>query len=77
MNTSELLKKINIPRHKLYYLEQKGYISPERHPMGELEVREFSQSDFEKIKIIWKYLKQGFKHKIAYRKAMQEMKENK
>jgi len=75
MNTSELLKKIKIPRHKLYYLEQKGYINPNRRPMGDLEAREFSQSDFEKIKIIWKYLKQEYKHKIAYRKAMEEFKQ--
>jgi len=73
MTTTELLEKIDIPRHKLYYLEQKGYINPKRHSMGELEVREFSQADFEKVKIIWKYLRQGFKHKIAYQKAMEEM----
>lgn len=74
MNTSELLKKINIPRHKLYYLEQKGFISPKRIPMGELEAREYSQSDFEKARIIWKYLQQGFKHKVAYQKAMEDIK---
>ncbi len=37
MRTSDILKKLNIPRHKLYYLEQKGYIKPKRIPMGELE----------------------------------------
>lgn len=73
MKTSELLKKIDIPRHKLYYLEQKGYITPNRFPMGDLEAREFSQEDFEKIKLIWKYLRQGFKHKVAYKKAIEEM----
>jgi hypothetical protein len=31
MQTSDLLKKINIPRHKLYYLEQKGYINPKKN----------------------------------------------
>ena len=30
MQTSDILKKINIPRHKLYYLEQKGYIKPKK-----------------------------------------------
>ena len=73
MKTSELLKKIDIPRHKLYYLEQKGYISPNRFPMGDLEAREFSQEDFEKVRLIWKYLRQGFKHKVAYKKAIEEM----
>ena len=73
MKTSELLAKIDIPRHKLYYLEQKGYIDPRRHPMGDLEAREYSQIDFEKVKTIWKYLQKGFKHKVAYQKAMEEL----
>jgi DNA-binding transcriptional MerR regulator len=64
---------LNIPRHKLYYLEQKGYIKPKRIPMGELETREYSEEDFKKLELIWKYLKSGFKHKIAYQKAMEEL----
>lgn len=73
MKTTELLEKIDIPRHKLYYLEQKGYINPKRIPMGDLEAREFSQTDFEKVNTIWKYLVKGFKHKMAYQKAMEEL----
>jgi DNA-binding transcriptional MerR regulator len=73
MNTSELLDQIDIPRHKLYYLEQKGYINPKRIPMGDLEAREFSRADFEKVKAIWKHLQKGFRHKIAYQKAMEEL----
>jgi DNA-binding transcriptional MerR regulator len=74
MKTAEILKKIDIPRHKLYYLEQKGYISPKRIPMGDLEAREYSEEDILKIKLIWKYLKRGFKHKMAYHKTIEEMK---
>ena len=73
MKTSEILQQIDIPRHKLYYLEQKGYITPRRVPMGDLEAREYSPEDVMRIKLIWKYLKKGFKHKVAYQKAMQEM----
>ena len=74
MKTSEIISKIDIPRHKLYYLEQKGYVRPKRIPMGDLEAREFSKQDFELVKTIWKYLRQGFKHKAAYRMAMGELK---
>ena len=73
MKTSKLLEKIDIPRHKLYYLEQKGYITPERIPTGDLEIREFNHGEIKKIQLIWKYLKQGFKHKVAYQKAMEEL----
>lgn len=73
MKTSQILEQIGIPRHKLYYLEQKGYISPKRIPMGDLEAREYGKADVEKIQLIWKYLKKGFKHKAAYQKALEEM----
>ena len=73
MRTSDILKKLSIPRHKLYYLEQKGYIKPKRIPMGELEAREYSEEDFKKLELIWKYLQSGFKHKIAYQKALEEL----
>ena len=73
MQTLEVLKKIDIPRHKLYYLEQKGYINPEKITRGDLEMREYTEEDFRKIQIIWKFLKQGFKHKVAYQKAMENL----
>lgn len=74
MKTSEILAKLNIPRHKLYYLEQKGYVKPKRIPMGDLEAREFSKQDFERVKLIWKYLRRGYKHKVAYQMAEEELK---
>jgi DNA-binding transcriptional MerR regulator len=73
MTTGELLKQIDIPRHKLYYLEQKGYVTPKRIPMGDLQAREYSEDDLVKVRLIWKYLKKGFKHKIAHKKAMEEL----
>jgi DNA-binding transcriptional MerR regulator len=73
MRTAEILEKINIPRHKLYYLEQKGYISPKRIPMGDLESRDYSKEDYLKIQAIWKYLQKGYKHRRAYEQAMEEL----
>lgn len=73
MKTSQVLELTGIPRHKLYYLEQKGYITPQRIPMGDLEAREYSGIDVKKTELIWKYLKKGFKHKAAYQKAMEEL----
>jgi len=77
MKTSEIIIKLDIPRHKLYYLEQKGYIKPKRIPMGDLEAREFSKQDYERVKLIWKYLRRGYKHKTAYQMASDEMKAGK
>jgi DNA-binding transcriptional MerR regulator len=74
VRTAEILEQIDIPRHKLYYLEQKGYITPRRVPMGDLEAREYDVEDVMKIRTIWKYLKKGFKHKVAHEKAINEIK---
>ncbi len=73
MRTAEILDQIDIPRHKLYYLEQNGYITPRRVPMGDLEAREYHAEDVMKIRLIWKYLKKGFRHKVAHEKAINEI----
>ncbi len=73
MKTADIIQRIDIPRHKLYYLEQKGYVHPKRIPMGDLEARDYSRQDFERIRTIWKYLKRGFRHKVAYRMAVGEL----
>lgn len=72
MKTAEVVKQTGIPSHKLYYLEKKGYITSRRTPMGQLEARDYSQEEVLKIQLIWKYLKTGYKHKVAYQKAMKK-----
>jgi len=73
IRTPDLLAKIDIPRQKLYYLEQKGFIKPQKITIGDKEFREYSEEDVRKVEYIWKYLKKGFKYKIAYEKAMEEI----
>jgi DNA-binding transcriptional MerR regulator len=73
MKTSEVIKHIGIPLQKLYYLEQKGYIVPKRTSLGDIDSLEFSSQDVEIIRLIWKFLKQGYKHKIAHLKALEEL----
>jgi DNA-binding transcriptional MerR regulator len=73
LKTNDLLKHVDIPRHKLYYLEQKGYVTPTRIPMGDLEAREYSDADVALVAAIWKYLKKGFKHRTAHQKALDEL----
>jgi len=41
--------------------------------MGELEAREYSESDVRMIETIWKYLQQGFRYRVAYEKACSEL----
>lgn len=73
IKTEELLKRIDIPRQKLYYLEQKGYIKPQKIVIGEKNFREYSDEDIKKVECIWKYLKNGFKYRVAHEKALEEL----
>ena len=73
IKTPELLKIIDIPRQKLYYLEQKGYIKPQKITIGEKSFREYSDEDVKRIECIWKYLKKGFKYRVAHEKAQEEL----
>jgi DNA-binding transcriptional MerR regulator len=73
ISTQELLAKIDIPRQKLYYLEQKGFIKPRKKQVGEKEFREYSEKDLIMVEHIWKYLKKGFKYRVAYEKAKEEL----
>lgn len=74
ISTSELLELIDIPRQKLYYLETKGFIKPKRIRIGEKEFREYSEADVELIRLIWRYLKEGYKYRTALDRAMEDIK---
>lgn len=77
LTTAHILRKVGIPRHKLHYLEKKGYITPHRVPMGNVELRLFGSEDLEKITLLWKYLKEGFNDQTAYQKTMKDLERGK
>jgi len=72
--TGEVVEEIGIPRQKLYYLEQKGFVEPTTEQRGEKPFRYYSQSEFEKIRLIWKYWQQVFRYRVAYQKAIRDLK---
>lgn len=73
MNTTEVLRKVTIPRQKLYYLEQKGFIQPRKRRVGEKEFREYTKWDLEKIRLIWQFVQEGFRYRVAHEKAMEAL----
>ena len=72
--TAEVVEKIGIPRQKIYYLEQKGFVGPTTEQRGDKLFRYYSQSEVEKIRLIWKYWQQGFRYRAAYQKALRDLK---
>ena len=75
--TSEVVSEVGIPRQKLYYLEQKAFVKPETERRGEKTFRFYSDREVEKIRAIWKYLRQGFRYRAAYERALEELRQPK
>jgi len=71
--TSQVMRKLDIPRHKLYYLEQKGLIRPNKVQVGVREFRVYPPEQVRRAAVLWKYLKAGFKYGAADEKARQEL----
>ena len=75
--TSEVVNEVGIPRQKLYYLEQKAFVKPKTEQRGEKTFRFYPDGEVEKIRTIWKYLKQGFRYRAAYERALDELEQPK
>ena len=75
--TSEVVSEVGIPRQRLYYLEQKDFVKPETERRGEKTFRFYSDREVEKVRAIWKYLKQGFRYRTAYERALEDLKQPK
>ena len=73
--TAEVISEVGIPRHKLYYLEQKGFIKPTKTRRGEKEFRSYPDHEVEKVKYIWKYLQQGFRYRVALEHALEDLRQ--
>jgi DNA-binding transcriptional MerR regulator len=75
--TSEVVNEVGIPRQKLYYLEQKAFVKPETEQRGEKTFRFYSNREVEKVRAIWKYLRQGFRYRAAYERALEDLRQPK
>jgi DNA-binding transcriptional MerR regulator len=71
--TAQVVAEVGIPRQRLYYLEQKAFVSPEKEQRGEKTFRFYSEPEVEKVRLIWKYLRQGFRYRTAYERALAEL----
>jgi DNA-binding transcriptional MerR regulator len=72
--TEEITHEEGIPRQALYYMENKGFISPRRKRVGRRILREYSDADVELAKLVWSYHDaDGLLWDAAYTKATEEL----
>ncbi len=73
--TAEITHGDKIPRHALYYMETKGYISPIKKRIKRRSYREYRAEDIALARLIWKYHEEmRFEWDAAYEKAVAELK---
>ena len=73
MRITELARLTGATTDQIRYLERKRYIHPSWVNLNKRRVRNYNDGDAHKVVTIIKYLYQGFRYDIAYRKAMEEM----
>jgi len=76
MKLAEILNKIEgLTRDKVYYFESQGFISSKRIKRGRIERREYTEEAYKKLKALWRYYEEGFPPKVAYEKAVKELRQ--
>ncbi len=58
---------------EIRYFERKGFIKSRWKRLKARRVRDYPETEIEKIKLIVKYRRQGFELDVAHKKAMDEM----
>jgi len=75
MKIGELIKEIGddaLTKDHIYHWEKIGLIKPKIIKKAKIDRKEYSERDLEIIGLIWKYRKEGFPPKIAYKKGLEE-----
>ena len=73
MRISQLAKDIGVSTDLLRYMETKGFVCPSRVKLQKRVIRDYSEEDVLLIKIMAKYLDEGFKLDMAHEKAKLEI----
>jgi DNA-binding transcriptional MerR regulator len=75
MTTAEILERVDIKRHTLYYLEQKRFVRPRKKRTGEKEFRNYSKEDLDRLCAIEPHLKAGLRYSAAIERAHEDLRQ--
>ncbi len=73
MYITELAKNIGASVDQIRYLEKKGFVESTWVKLRKRKVRFYSEGEATKVRLIIKYLDQGFRYDVAYGKAVEEI----
>ncbi len=73
MFITELAKDTGASVDQIRYLGKKGFVESTWIVLRKRKVRFYSAEEASKVRLIIKYLRQGFRYDIAYEKATEEI----
>ncbi len=73
MYITKLAKDTGASVDQIRYLEKKGFVESTWMKLRKRKVRYYSEEEATKVRLIIKYLDQGFRHDVAYEKAIEEI----
>ena len=73
MYITELAKDTGASVDQIRYLEKKGFVESTWMKLRKRKVRYYSEEEATKVRLIIKYLDQGFRYDVAYEKAIEEI----
>ena len=72
MQITELARQANTSTDRIRYLERKGFVRANLRRIKVREVRDYTDEEVEKIRLIIKFFRAGFNYDMAYEKALEE-----
>jgi len=73
MYITELAKDTGASVDQIRYIEKKGFVESTWMKLRKRKVRFYSEEEATKVRLIVKYLDQGFRYDVAYEKAIEEI----
>lgn len=73
MYITKLAKDIGTSVDQIRYLEKKGFVESTWMKLRKRKVRYYSEEEVTKVRLIIKYLDQGFRYDVAYEKTTEEI----
>jgi DNA-binding transcriptional MerR regulator len=73
IHITEMARETGASADEIRYIERKGAINPQRIKIKQRRVREFSEGDTLKVKLIIKYRRTGYTWSAAIEKGLLEL----
>ena len=58
---------------QIRYLESKGFITAQKLPLRHRVVKDYAESDVEKVHLMANLLREGFRYEVAYIRALKQV----